>query len=176
MSFRQFPFMQYTSRISNYILQVPIIFQNSFMYFNKLKRLQRIMMSCVKWRMHIHMTYISQRGAIQYKSWIQIHNVGPPTHLNLWVAMDVHQPKTHQSEGRMRMKWKWGPYIPTARGGGHYWLDVTLPHPTHGCHVSMMVGDRQSTYQLLTSNCLVCRLRWCSRFVKWSAHNNWLLN
>jgi hypothetical protein len=134
MSFRQFPFMQYTSRISNYILQVPIIFQNSFMYFNKLKRLQRIMMSCVKWRMHIHMTYISQRGAIQYKSWTQIHNVGPPTHLNLWVAMDVHQPKTHQSEGRMRMKWKWGPYIPTARGGGT--IDWTWPFHTQPMDVT----------------------------------------
>ena len=92
-----------------------------------------IMMSLMKWRMYVCITYVSRCGAIKYNFRTQTHNVGPSTHLNLLVAMVVQQPRTHQSECKVRVAWKWGPYTPTWRVP--IGCDPSPPNP--GCHVAM---------------------------------------
>ena len=71
---------------------------------------------------------------IKHNSQTQTHDVGPPTLLDLQVATVVQQPRTHQSEGKVTVEWRWGSYM-YPRGGRR--LDMTPPHPNHGCHMSL---------------------------------------
>lgn len=91
------------------------------------------MISHVEWIMYVHMTYLSQCG--EKKTQTQTQNMGPPIDLGLRVAMVFQHSRTHR------------------KGINHM---GTLP--TKAMDDICLWVDMQTTYRLLTNNCLYCQL------------------